>query len=79
MEHEIHLDTPMDWLMEQYPQVIPTLVRRRMACIGCSMACFDTVAEAARYHHQNEMELLDELRAAAREKRTTPGDPVRKS
>lgn len=51
--------------MELYPQVIPMLLQKRMACAGCCMAIFDTIADAASYHHLDAEQLLADLRAAA--------------
>ncbi|NMB69033.1 MAG: DUF1858 domain-containing protein [Chloroflexi bacterium] len=37
-------------LMSAWPQVIPVLLARRMACVGCDMARFETLADAARIY-----------------------------
>ena len=37
-------------LMSAWPQVIPVLLARHMACVGCDMARFETLADAARIY-----------------------------
>lgn len=39
-------DTLIDDLVDQFPGVIAAFVERRMHCVGCPMARFETVAEA---------------------------------
>jgi hybrid cluster-associated redox disulfide protein len=38
-------DTLIDDLIDQFPEVIAAFVQRRMHCVGCPMARFETVAE----------------------------------
>jgi hybrid cluster-associated redox disulfide protein len=56
-------DMPMAELMRRWPDTVPLLLRRRMACPGCLMAPFMTVAEAAREHAIEPDELVGELAA----------------
>lgn len=51
-------------LMDRWPDTIPVFMRRRMACPGCLMAPFMTVAEAAAEHGIRLDDLSDELRLA---------------
>lgn len=51
-------------LMEQWPEAVPVFVRYRMACPGCIMAPFMTMADAAREYHL-DMDLLLEAIAQA--------------
>lgn len=48
-------------LMAAWPQVIPTLLERRMACVGCDMARFETLADAARIYGLDLRKLLADL------------------
>jgi len=46
-------------VMARWPQTVPVFVRHRMACPGCLMAGFQTVAEAAALYGLDEAALLD--------------------
>jgi hybrid cluster-associated redox disulfide protein len=52
----------LDRLLADFPAVVGVFVARRMACPGCAMAPFETVAEAARAYHLPADELVAELR-----------------
>jgi len=38
-------------LMREWPQTIPVFIHYRMDCVGCSMAAFERLADAARIYH----------------------------
>jgi hybrid cluster-associated redox disulfide protein len=50
-------------LLETHPVAAQVLLRHGMACVGCTMAAFETLAEAAREYRVNVSRLLMELRA----------------
>ena len=37
-------------LLANYPEAIPVFLTNRMSCVGCSMAAFETLADAARIY-----------------------------
>jgi hybrid cluster-associated redox disulfide protein len=49
-------------ILAQWPQVIPVFIHHRMACVGCVMAPFETLAEAAIIYHLDLDSFLRELR-----------------
>ena len=49
----------------RWPASAAVLVRHGMACVGCDLSDFETLAEAARTYHVPLAALLRELRAAA--------------
>ncbi|WP_162787591.1 DUF1858 domain-containing protein [Anaerolinea thermolimosa] len=51
-------------IMEHYPQTIAVFLRHHMSCVGCSLAAFDTVAEAALVHDISLDLLLHDLTQA---------------
>jgi hybrid cluster-associated redox disulfide protein len=53
-------------LLAMRPDAATVLLRHGMACVGCVMARFETLAEAAREYRLDPRELLKELRAADR-------------
>jgi hybrid cluster-associated redox disulfide protein len=73
-EPVIHPDDLIEPALERHSGLAAVFVRRGMACVGCDMARFDTVADAARAYRQRSDDLVAELDAAAR-KATTTDDP----
>lgn len=51
-------------VLDSCPQAARVLLRHGMACVGCVMARFETLAEAACEYHVNVTALLDELHEA---------------
>jgi hybrid cluster-associated redox disulfide protein len=51
-------------LMAADPRMVTLLLKRGMSCVGCCMAAFDTIADAATEHGIDLADLLAELRAA---------------
>ncbi|OQM75922.1 DUF1858 domain-containing protein [Manganibacter manganicus] len=56
-------DMTMDEIMREWPQAIPFILRHHMLCVGCPIASFHTLADAAREHGMDEATLGRELRA----------------
>lgn len=68
---DISADMTIAVLLQNFPQAIPVFLRFHMACVGCSMSAFDTLAEAAQNYAMGEDFLLAEIRAVL------PGDSAR--
>jgi hybrid cluster-associated redox disulfide protein len=62
---KIAFDNPVDEIMRRWPSTIRVFLRFRMACVGCPIAGFHTVADACREHQVDPAAFLAELRAAA--------------
>jgi hybrid cluster-associated redox disulfide protein len=62
----VFLESTVEQTLDQYPLLAAVFVRRGMACVGCAMARFDTLAEAARTYGQETEAFLAELERAAR-------------
>ncbi|MGN6564954.1 MAG: DUF1858 domain-containing protein [Thermomicrobiales bacterium] len=62
----ITAELTVNTLLERYPETARVFVRRRMHCVGCSIAGFESLASACRIYQQPLDEMLAELRAAAR-------------
>lgn len=43
----IHPEITVALLLKKWPQVISVMIRHRMACVGCSLARFETLSDAA--------------------------------
>jgi hybrid cluster-associated redox disulfide protein len=52
----------IDSLLDHYPRAASVLLRHGMACVGCAMAPFETLADAAREYRLDPAEILAELR-----------------
>lgn len=50
-------------LMEGHPQIVQIFLQRRMACVGCSMAKFETLQDAARIYGVDPHNLAADIRA----------------
>lgn len=57
-----NLDTTIAALLDAYPSAAEVFIRRRMACVGCDMNRFETIADAARSYGIPPAELLADLR-----------------
>lgn len=63
MQHrnQFRLDTPIDEVMRACPETISVLINRNLQCVGCILACFHSVEEAAYEHNQDADALLKVL------------------
>jgi len=61
---EIGRDISMEDLQHRYPQVIPVLNRHRMFCVGCLLAAFHDIHDAAIEHGLNEERIYADILAA---------------
>lgn len=57
-------DLPLAVLFRHYPQVAPVFWRRGMACVGCTIAPFHTIADACAEYRLDEAAFREEVRAA---------------
>ncbi len=57
----ISLDTRIYDLLRKYPKTAVLFIQYRMACIGCPMSIFDTIKDAALYHHINPQSLFEKI------------------
>ncbi len=58
-----HPDQTVAELLANWPATIAVFLRRRMACVGCVMARFETLHEAAVSYHIPTDELRAEIHA----------------
>lgn len=69
------IHTTMEELLERWPSARARLARHGMACVGCPMARFDTLGEAAIAYGLDPFELLREVRGRARKSCTASHAP----
>ncbi len=58
-------DTTVDGVLIRDPRTAAVFVRRRMQCVGCEMARFETIANVCSVYTQPLAEVLSELRGVA--------------
>ncbi|MGH2460499.1 MAG: DUF1858 domain-containing protein [Chloroflexota bacterium] len=63
----INAETNVDELIDRFPTAARVFIRRRMACVGCEIARFESVADVCDAYHQPLETFLKELRTAATE------------
>lgn len=59
-------------VLRRWPQTARVFIHRRMACVGCPIARFETVADVAEAYHIPRTELVDALRCACGWRRRGP-------
>ncbi|ESY72908.1 DUF1858 domain-containing protein [Mesorhizobium sp. M1050] len=64
MKRKLTDDATMDEIMHDFPAAIRVVLQHGMLCVGCPIASFHTVSDAAREHHLNEEQLSSDLQAA---------------
>lgn len=57
----IDLNTPVDEVLTQHPELASLFVRHRMICVGCAIARFHTVRDVALMYQLEPDELLGEI------------------
>jgi hybrid cluster-associated redox disulfide protein len=65
LRHNITADALVESVMTGRPATINVFIRHRMACIGCALASFCTVGEAAEAYDLDRGTFLEELKRAA--------------
>ena len=58
-------DQTVGEIMRRWPGTAPVFLRHRMACVGCPMSRFDTLAVASAEYAVPLAALIEELAAAA--------------
>lgn len=62
MDVKISLDTPVEELIERFPEAVSFLLRRSIRCIGCGEPLWCTLGELLKEEGiENPQNLLDEL------------------
>lgn len=64
MSTDVHPQLTVAEVLERWPATAAVFGHRRMACLGCAMAPFDTIGEAAAAYGIELNRFLAELRRA---------------
>lgn len=60
-QSQLEASLTVEDLLACWPQTIPVFIRHRMACVGCAMAPFETLAEVAAIYKLDLDSFLQEL------------------
>ncbi|MEJ6782686.1 DUF1858 domain-containing protein [Aminobacter sp. Piv2-1] len=61
MKSRFDYDMTMDVIMRRWPGTIRVILGHGLLCVGCPIASFHTVMDAAREHSLDEDMLIDDL------------------
>jgi hybrid cluster-associated redox disulfide protein len=50
-------------ILQKWPQAVPVFISHQMACVGCSMSIFETLASAASIYQLPVLLLVEEISA----------------
>ncbi|MGF7008734.1 DUF1858 domain-containing protein [Aminobacter sp. BE322] len=64
MKSRFDYDMTMDVIMRRWPGTIRVILGHGLLCVGCPIASFHTVMDAAREHSLDEDRLADDLAKA---------------
>jgi hybrid cluster-associated redox disulfide protein len=64
----------VDEVLNRYPATARVFIRRRMQCVGCEVARFETIVDACGVYGQPTPPFLAELRQAATQAATSTTD-----
>ncbi|MEO5323035.1 DUF1858 domain-containing protein [Mesorhizobium sp. CC13] len=64
MKSRFDYDMTMDTIMRRWPGSIRVILGHGLLCVGCPIASFHTVMDAAREHSLDEDMLVDDLTKA---------------
>ena len=68
--------TTIENLLDAHPQVTAILIRRRMACVGCALASYCTLAYAAHVYGLSLSSLIAECQGAIHQPSDDVAGPV---
>lgn len=61
MEHPLLTELTVAEVLRRWPETIPVFFRHSMACVGCAMASFETLADVAAIYGLQLSRFLSEL------------------
>lgn len=62
LEPNLHMEMKMEIVLSRFPELVPELVSLRMYCVGCYLAKFHTISDAAKNHNINDDDFLAHLK-----------------
>jgi hybrid cluster-associated redox disulfide protein len=68
MRNTITADQIVSEVLASWPKIVPLFIERRLYCVGCSMARFETLAEVSKIYRLDLNQFLDDLNRQANQK-----------
>jgi hybrid cluster-associated redox disulfide protein len=65
MEKAITADQIVSEVLAKWPKVVPLFVQKRLYCVGCSMARFETLADVSKIYRLDLNRFLVDLNRQA--------------
>lgn len=65
MNQQLTCELTVAETLQRWPATATVFLRRRMACVGCAIAPFETLTEVGEIYAINAEQFLQELRDAA--------------
>lgn len=75
MEGRIRPETNLNQLLTDYPVLIPLFIKERLACIGCTMAKFETLHDLSQNYNIDLGCFIAEIEAIAGKQVLNEGGP----
>lgn len=60
---QITPDMTVAEILNRWPETIPVFLKYQTSCVGCSMASFETISDAAGIYHIPLRQFISELHA----------------
>jgi hybrid cluster-associated redox disulfide protein len=68
MREQITSDQIVSEVLANWPKTVPLFLERRLYCVGCSMARFETLADVSKIYRLDLSEFLKDLNQQASQK-----------
>jgi hybrid cluster-associated redox disulfide protein len=68
MRQTITADDIVSDVLATWPKIVPLFIERRLYCVGCSMARFETLADVSKIYRLDLDQFLDDLNRQANNK-----------
>jgi hybrid cluster-associated redox disulfide protein len=68
MRKVITADQIVSEVLQSWPKVVPLFIERRLYCVGCSMARFETLADVSKIYRLDLTKFIDDLNQQASQK-----------
>lgn len=65
MRTPINADQIVSEVLAAWPKIVPLFIERRLYCVGCSMARFETLADVSKIYRLDMDSFLKELNRVA--------------
>jgi hybrid cluster-associated redox disulfide protein len=68
MRQTITADHIVSEVLAAWPKIVPLFIERRLYCVGCSMARFETLADVSKIYRLDLNQFLEDLNRQANQK-----------